>query len=37
MAPMFIGAPIEFDVMLRRLQDAEREINDGSLLGLGGA
>ncbi len=31
MAPMFIGAPIEFDVMLQRLQAAERQLNDGSL------
>jgi len=37
MARMFIGAPIEFDVMLQRLQAAERELNDGSPHGLGGA
>ena len=30
MASMFIGAPIEFDVMLRRLQAAERQLNNGS-------
>jgi len=33
MTPMFIGMPIEFDVMLQRLQAAERQLNDGSLLG----
>jgi hypothetical protein len=32
MAPMFIGEPIEFDVMLQRLRSAERQLNDGSLL-----
>jgi Nucleotidyl transferase AbiEii toxin, Type IV TA system len=32
MAPMFIGVPIEFDVMLQRLQIAEQQLNDGSLL-----
>jgi Nucleotidyl transferase AbiEii toxin, Type IV TA system len=32
MAPMFLGAPIQFDVMLQRLQTAEQQINDGSLL-----
>ncbi len=32
MAPMFIGVPIEFDVMLQRLQTAEQQLNDGSLL-----
>lgn len=32
MAPMFIGVPIEFDVMLQRLQAAERQLNDGSVL-----
>ncbi len=37
MAPMFIGAPIEFDVMLQRLHAAERELNDGSLLGIDGS
>ncbi len=37
MAPMFIGAPIEFDVMLRRLDAAEHQINDGSLLPPTGA
>ena len=31
MAPMFIGVPIEFDVMLQRLQTAEQQLNDGSL------
>ncbi len=30
MAPMFIGEPIEFDVMLQRLQVAEQRLNDGS-------
>ena len=32
MAPMFIGVPIEFDVMLQRLEAAEQQLNDGSLL-----
>jgi hypothetical protein len=32
MAPMFIGVPIEFDVMLQRLQAAEQLLNDGSVL-----
>lgn len=32
MAPMFIGVPIQFDVMLQRLQAAERQLNDGSQL-----
>ena len=32
MVPMFIGVPIEFNVMLRRLQAAEQQLNDGSLL-----
>ena len=32
MTPMFIGAPIKFDVMLRRLEAADQQINDGSLL-----
>jgi hypothetical protein len=32
MAPMFLGAPIEFDVILQRLQAAEQQLNDGSLL-----
>jgi hypothetical protein len=31
MAPMFIGVPIEFDVLLQRLQAAEQQLNDGSL------
>lgn len=37
MAPMFIGMPIEFDVMLQRLHAAERQLNNGSLLGLDGS
>jgi hypothetical protein len=36
MVPMFIGEPIAFDVMLQRVQSAEHQLNDGSLLGLGG-
>jgi Nucleotidyl transferase AbiEii toxin, Type IV TA system len=32
MAPMFIGEPLAFDVMLQRLQSAETQLNDGSLL-----
>jgi hypothetical protein len=32
MVPMFIGVPIEFDVMLQRLRTAEQQLNDGSLL-----
>jgi Nucleotidyl transferase AbiEii toxin, Type IV TA system len=32
MAPMFIGMPIEFDVMLQHLQTVEQQLNDGSLL-----
>lgn len=32
MTPMFIGAAIEFDVMLRRLQAAEQQLNDGNLM-----
>lgn len=35
MAPMFIGAPIEFDVLLQRLQEAEAQLNEGSLLPSG--
>jgi hypothetical protein len=31
MAPMFMGSPIEFDVLLQRLHAAERQLNDGSL------
>ena len=34
MAPMFIGTPVKFDLMLQRLQDAERQLNDGSFLRL---
>ena len=30
MAPMFIREPIEFNVMLQRLQVAEQQLNDGS-------
>jgi hypothetical protein len=32
MAPMFIGVPIDFDVILRRLQAAEQQLNDGSFV-----
>ncbi len=32
MTPMFIDVPIEFDVVLQRLQTAEQQLNDGSLL-----
>lgn len=32
MASMFMGLPIEFDAMLQRLQTAEQQLNDGSLL-----
>jgi hypothetical protein len=32
MAPMFIGGLIASDVMLQRLQSAEHQLNDGSLL-----
>lgn len=32
MEPMFIGMPIEFDVMLQRLQTSEQQLNDGRLL-----
>jgi Nucleotidyl transferase AbiEii toxin, Type IV TA system len=32
MASMFIGVPVEFDAMLQRLQTAEEQLNDGSLL-----
>jgi hypothetical protein len=31
MAPMFIGLPIGFDVLLQRLQAAEQQLNEGSL------
>ena len=31
MAPMFIGVPIKFDVLLQRPQAAEHQLNDGSL------
>jgi hypothetical protein len=31
MAPMFIGKPIGFDVLLQRLQAAEQQLNDGSV------
>lgn len=31
MAPMFMGSPIEFDLLLQRLQAAEQQLNDGSL------
>jgi len=37
MAPMFTGAPIEFDVMLQRLHAAGQELDDGRLRGLGGS
>ncbi len=30
MAPMFIGVPIEFDVLLQRHQAAEQQPNDGA-------
>jgi hypothetical protein len=30
MAPMLIGSPIEFGVMLQRLHAAEQQLNDGS-------
>jgi hypothetical protein len=32
MAPMFIGEPLAFYVMLQRLESAETQLNDGSLL-----
>jgi hypothetical protein len=32
MTPMFIGEPIAFEVMLQRLQSAQAQLNDGSLL-----
>jgi Nucleotidyl transferase AbiEii toxin, Type IV TA system len=32
MTPMFIGVPIEFDVMLHRLEGAQQQLNDESLL-----
>jgi hypothetical protein len=32
MAPMFVATPPEFDVMMQRLQAAEQQLNDGSLL-----
>ena len=31
MAPMFIGSPIEFDVLLQHLQAAEQQLNDGNV------
>jgi hypothetical protein len=31
MAPMFIGEPVEFAVLMQRLQAAEQQLNDGSL------
>jgi hypothetical protein len=31
MAPMFTGTPIAFDILLQRLQAAERQLNEGSL------
>ena len=31
MAPMFIGVPIKFDVMLQRLPAVQRHLNDGRL------
>lgn len=34
MMPMFIGVPIDFDVVLERLQATEQQLNDGSLLRL---
>jgi len=33
MAPMFVGVPIEFDVLLQRLHAADQQHNDRSLLG----
>jgi hypothetical protein len=33
MAPMFIGAPIEFDAIWRRRSVAEQQLNDKTLLG----
>lgn len=32
MAPMFLDAPVEFDVILQRLRAAEQQFNDGRLL-----
>lgn len=37
MAPMFIGVPIEFNLMLQRLQAVEQRLNDGGLLGPDGS
>ena len=31
MAPMFMGSPVGFDVLLQRLRAAEQQLNDGSL------
>jgi len=31
MAPMFIAEPVEFDVLMQRLQAAEQQLNDGNL------